>query len=121
MTVSKKILIVDDEEGVRESLKLVLSDDYDLIVVENGEQALDCVKNNKNIGLVLMDIKMPRMNGLEVLKAMKALLPSLKVIIITGYRSVETATEAVRLGASGYIVKPFKSEEILTTVKRNLK
>lgn len=116
-----KILIVDDEEGVRESLKLILSDHYDLIVVENGEQAIDVVKNAKDIGLVLMDIKMPRINGLEVLKQMKSLSPSLKVIIVTGYRSVETATEAVRLGASGYLVKPFKSEEILTTVKKQFK
>ena len=121
MTISPKILIVDDEEGVRESLKLILSDYYDLIVMENGEQALECLKNAKDVGLVLMDIKMPRKSGLDVLKEMKALSPSLKVIIVTGYRSVETAQEAVRLGASGYIVKPFKSDEILSTVRKYIK
>ncbi len=118
---NKKILIVDDEEGIRESLKLILGDHYNLILTEDSEQALECVDNAKDIGLVLMDIKMPKMNGLEVLSEIKKKCPDLKVIIVTGYKSVETATEAVRLGASGYIVKPFKSEEVLATVKSALK
>ncbi len=118
---NKKILIVDDEEGIRESLKLILEEHYELIVTDNGEQALECLKNDKNIGLVLMDIKMPKVNGLDVLKAMKAAHPKLNIIMVTGYKSVETAAEASKLGACGYIVKPFKSEEILESVKRNLK
>ena len=117
---NKRILICDDEEGIRESLKLILSDNYDLILTEDGEQCLNCIKNSKDIGLVLIDIKMPKLNGLEVLQQIKEQRPDLKVIVITGYKSVETATEAVRLGASGYIVKPFKSDEIIATVKKNL-
>lgn len=116
--MSKKILIVDDEEGVRESLKLILGEQYDLILTEDGAQALDCLKNAPDIGLVLMDIKMPKMNGLEVLAEMKKEYPKLNVILITGYKSVETAAEAVKLGACGYIVKPFKSDEILKAVKK---
>jgi DNA-binding NtrC family response regulator len=116
--MSHKILICDDEEGIRESLKLILGDFYDLILTDNGNQCLDCLKNSKDIKLVLMDIKMPKVNGLEVLRKIKQERPDVDVIIITGYKSVETATEAVRLGASGYIVKPFKSNEILTTVKK---
>ena len=118
---NKKIMIVDDEEGVRESLKLILSDHYDLVVTENGELALEILKNAKDVGVVLMDIKMPRKSGLDVLKVMHAKYPALKIIIVTGYKSVETAQEAVRLGASGYIVKPFKSEEILSTVGKYIK
>ena len=114
---TSKILICDDEEGIRESLKLILSDHYELILTKDGPQCLDCLEKSKDIGLVLMDIKMPRVNGLDVLKAIKQKFPKLNVIIVTGYKSVETAAEAVRLGASGYIVKPFKSEEILATVK----
>jgi DNA-binding NtrC family response regulator len=116
--MSKKILIADDEEGVRESLKLILGEQYDLILTEDGTQALDCLKNAPDIGLVLMDIKMPKMNGLEVLAEMKKEYPKLNVILITGYKSVETAAEAVKLGACGYIVKPFKSDEILKAVKK---
>ncbi len=116
---NKKVLIVDDEEGIRESLKLILSDHYDLVLTENGEQAMDILKTAPDIGLVLIDIKMPKVNGLEVLKRIKETRPGLKVIVVTGYKSVETAAESVKLGASGYIVKPFKSEEILETVKNN--
>lgn len=115
-----KVLVVDDEEGIRESLKLILGDHYDLILTDSGPQALQCIENDKTIGLVLMDIKMPKVNGLDTLKEIKAKHPGLKVVIITGYKSVETASEASALGASGYIVKPFKSDEILDTVKRNL-
>ncbi len=118
---SKKILIVDDEEGVRESLKLILSDHYNLILTEDGAQALDCLKNAPDIGLVLMDIKMPKLSGLDVLEKMKSVRPDLKVIMVTGYKSVETAAEAVRLGACDYIIKPFKSEDVLKAVKKNLK
>ena len=117
----QKILICDDEEGIRESLKLILSDHYDLILTENGEQCLECIEKAKDVGLVLIDIKMPRVNGLDILSQINKKRPDLKVIVVTGYRSVETATEATRLGASGYIVKPFKSKEILETVKDTFK
>ena len=115
-----KILVVDDEEGIRESLKLILGDHYDIILTDSGEQALRLVEGDPAIALVLMDIKMPKVDGLDVLKEMKAKRPGLKVIMVTGYKAVETASEAARLGASGYIIKPFKSDEILNTVKRNL-
>jgi DNA-binding NtrC family response regulator len=117
---TKKILIIDDEEGIRESLKLILGDHYDLILTDSGEQALQCLDKNKNIGLALLDIKMPKVNGLETLKAIKEKYPDLNVIMVTGYKSVETAGAASALGAVGYIVKPFKSEEILNIVKRHM-
>jgi len=111
---------VDDEEGIRESLKLILSDFYELIVISEGDKCLDVLKGAPDIKLALLDIKMPKVSGLEVLRKIKENFPKLNVIIITGYKSVETAAEAVRLGASGYIVKPFKSDEILATVRKNL-
>jgi len=116
---SRKILIVDDELGIRESLNLILSDIYNLILVDSGTQALEIIDNCKDLGLVLLDIKMPQVNGLEVLASIKEKRPNLKVIIITGYKSIETASEATTLGASGYIVKPFRSDEILEKVKKN--
>jgi len=119
--MSQKILICDDEEGIRESLKLILGDHYDLTLTDSGEQCIECLNNDKNIGLVLLDIKMPKVNGLEVLKAIKEKTPELDVIIVTGYKSVETASEATALGASGYIVKPFQSDEILEAVGKIIK
>ena len=89
-------------------------------MTDSGEQALRLVEGDPAIGLVLMDIKMPKVNGLDVLKSMKAKRPNLNVIMVTGYKAVETASEAAHLGANGYIIKPFKSDEILKTVQRNL-
>ena len=118
--MNKKILICDDEDGIRESLKLILSDHYDLILTKDGFQCLDCLSHAQDIGLVLLDIKMPQKNGLDILQQIKEKYPQLNVVMITGYRVVETAAEAVRLGAAGYIVKPFKSEEVLEAVKSAL-
>ncbi len=118
--MSKKILIIDDEEGIRESLKLVLSDYYDLILTDGGEQGLEVLANAKDIGVVLLDIKMRKVHGLDVLKSIKEKYPQVNVIMVTGYKSVETASEAAKLGASGYIVKPFKSQDVLEAVKKNL-
>jgi len=119
-TQSKKILICDDEEGIRESLKLILSDHHELIITDSSEQCLSILENSNDIGLALLDIKMPKVNGLDVLKSIKEKHPDLPVIMVTGYKSVETASEAAQLGASGYIVKPFKTDEILESVRTHL-
>jgi DNA-binding NtrC family response regulator len=116
----KRILICDDELGIRESLNLILKDDYDLSFCNNGSECLGCLAAGQEFDLVLLDIKMPRMSGLEILKNIKEKKPDLNVIIITGYKSVETATEAVKVGAVDYIVKPFSSKDILRSVERNL-
>jgi len=113
----KKILICDDEEGIRESLNLILEKDYELVFAADGEQCLNNLRNDKNIGLLLLDIKMPKTTGLDILKEAKSISATLKVIIVTGYKSVETATEAAKLGAIDYIVKPFESKSILKKVK----
>jgi len=118
--MSKKILICDDEAGVHESLKLILADFYELILVNDGGQCLDTLDNARDVGLVLLDIKMPDVNGLEILKRIKEKHPDMKVIMITGYKSVETAGEATSLGAAGYIVKPFESKTIMAVVQKAL-
>jgi len=115
-----QILICDDEEGIRESLKLVLGDHYSLIAVDSGDMAIKTLSHSKDIKVMLLDIKMPKTNGLDVLQQIKKKFPHVKIIMVTGYKSVETAAEAANLGASGYIVKPFKSQEILDTVKKNM-
>jgi DNA-binding NtrC family response regulator len=115
-----KILICDDEEGIRESLKLILGDHYNLVAVDTGDMAMEVLSHSRDIKVMLLDIKMPQTSGLDTLQEIKKKFPQLKIIMVTGYKSVETAAEAARLGACGYIVKPFKSQEILETVKRNL-
>lgn len=117
---NKKILICDDEEGIRESLKLILSDFYNLILTSNSNQCLDCLDNTPDINLVMLDIKMPNKNGLETLRDIRSKHPEQKVIIVTGYQSVELLSEISKLGAVGYITKPFESSEVLSKVKTSL-
>lgn len=119
--MAHKVLICDDEEGVRESLKLVLGDDYDLILTENGAQCLECLRHAPDVKVAVLDIKMPQFNGLDLLVEIKKMRPQVQVIMITGYKSVETAAEATRRGAAGYIVKPFKSADVLEAVGRVVK
>ena len=117
---NSKILICDDEEGIRESLKVILKDHYPLEIVDSGSKAIDVLSSVPDIKVMFLDIKMPTINGLVFLKEIKNKFPDLKVIMVTGYNSVETASESARLGASGYIVKPFSTKEILETVKKHI-
>lgn len=115
MSTSRKhtILICDDEEGIRESFKLILSDTYHLKFATNGLEALEMLKiPSFSPNLMLLDIKMPKMHGMEILKQVKKLKPDLPVIIVTGYQSVEMAQEALKNGAADYIPKPFNSNEL---------
>jgi len=114
--MAKKILVCDDDEGVREAVKLILSD-YELILVADGEKCLDCLRVSKDIGLVLLDIKMPKINGLDVLAQIKKKNLNIKVIILSAYRSFDIGEEASQLGAFDYLVKPFRKEEVREIVK----
>ena len=115
----KKILVCDDEEGIRESLKLILEKDYEVIFAENGDIAIQKLKSAP-ADLVILDIKMPRRDGLDTLREIKKINPAQKVVIATGYRSVDTANEAVKLGATDYIIKPFDRKQVLATARKNL-
>lgn len=120
-TSTKKVIICDDEEGVREALKTILENYYDLILIESGEQCLECLKNSKDIGLVLLDLKMPRVGGLEVLGEVHKKYPKIPVVMISGYQSVEAARESVRLGVFDYVPKPFVSANVLAAAARAFK
>jgi DNA-binding NtrC family response regulator len=115
----KRILVCDDEEGIRESLNLILEKNYDVSFANNGEEAITHIKGNPT-DLVILDIKMPRMDGLETLKQIKKAKPDAKIIIATGYKSVETASEAIKQGASDYIVKPFEVAKVLEAVSKTI-
>ena len=113
------ILICDDEEGIRESFKLILENDYSLRFATNGVEALDLLKTLSPAAM-LLDIKMPKMHGMDILKKVKEVRPGLPVIIVTGYQSVEMAQEALRNGASDYIPKPFDSKHVLKSIAQTL-
>ena len=115
-----RILIADDEEGIRESLSLILGDEYDIGYATNGEETLEKLRED-NFSLVLLDIKMPKLDGLEVLKRIKQEGNGIPVLMLTAYQSVELAKEAVRLGAQDYLPKPFEQDQILGAVQRALR
>jgi nitrogen regulation protein NR(I) len=100
------VLIVDDDRSIRYSLKRMLEDKYSIITAQNGEEALSRLKENSP-DLIIMDIKMPGLNGIEVLKQIKSIDPKSLVIIMTAYGTTETAIEAMKYGAFDYILKPF--------------
>ena len=115
--MKKSILICDDEEGIRESLKLILEKDYDISFATNGNEAVELVKMN-SFDAAIMDIKMPKIDGIETIRKLRAIQPDLKILVTSGYKSVETAQEAVSAGASNYIVKPFERAEVLSAIRK---
>jgi DNA-binding response OmpR family regulator len=113
------ILIADDEEGIRESLNLILGDDYDLTYAVDGEETIAKAQRQR-FGAILLDIKMPKLDGLEVLKRLRQTDTKVPILMLTAYQSVELAKEAVRLGADNYLPKPFEREQILSAVRKAL-
>ena len=116
--MKNKILVIDDEIGPRESLRILFKDNYDVLVAGNGEEGIQAVKNNPP-DLVILDLKMPGMDGIEVLQQIKTINPQAKVIILTGYGSPEAAKEAQRLGVL-YLNKPFDIFEIRQLVSEKI-
>jgi two-component system response regulator AtoC len=117
---SLKVLVVDDEADVRELLAEYFTEiGYDVTTAPDGAQAIeDITANPTKYGLVISDLQMPGVDGLGVLKAAKAANPSLAVIIVTGYASVDSAVRAVRMGAYDYLTKPFTLGQIEMIVRR---
>jgi two-component system response regulator AtoC len=116
MTDNGKILIVDDEEVMREFLLEVFAP-YEPLSARDGEEALVVMQGN-NVSVVITDLKMPHMDGLELLRRAKELNHNIRVIVVTGYASLETASECIRAGATDFIKKPFSIAKIRDSVTR---
>jgi DNA-binding NtrC family response regulator len=115
-----KILIVDDERDICRALEFLLSrEGYRVVTADNGQEALRKVEA-EDFDLVITDMKMEGMDGLQVLENSLAMRPNLIVVIMTAFASVESAVEAMKKGASDYLVKPFINEDVKMTVKRLL-
>lgn len=123
LTSGLNILLVDDEDHLQEVLGLLLElDGHKVSTAYSGEDALRLAKE-KSFNLVITDLRMAGMNGLEVVKAFKKANPTMHVIMITGFPSPETEEEARRLGVDDYIAKPFhmsKMREVINKVKSKI-
>src|SRR5262245_35918219 len=113
------VLVVDDDPGVRESFRLILEDHYDVVDVPDGPAALDVVRASA-VDLVLLDIRLPGMDGIEVLERIKAIDEGIEVILVTAVKTVRTAVAAMKLGAFDYLTKPFEEDELLSLSRRAL-
>ncbi len=116
----KKILVVDDEQHVRQLIGKVLEKEgYEVMTAGNGEEGLEVFQKH-NIDLIISDIKMPKMSGIEFLHKVKEQEPGVGFILITAFATMETAIDAIKSGAQDYVTKPFDIKEIITAVKKIL-
>lgn len=114
------ILVVDDEDALRTVLSSELeSEGYEVDMAADGDEAIDIVQK-KQFNLVLLDIKMPRVDGFEVLKFIKEKYPHVKVIMLTGFADLKNAIESKKLGAEDFVSKPYDLVDLLTTIERVL-
>src|SRR4030042_6538912 len=117
MEIKPTILVVDDEAGARESLEVILEDDYQVVSAGSGKEALE-VLQKAPVNLVLLDVNMPEMDGLAVLRKIKGQEEEVDVIMVSALNLARKAVDAIKLGAYDYITKPYEPEDILSTVAR---
>ena len=114
-----RILVVEDQDAMRESLVIAFRDEgYQVNDAASGEEAIQKLQSNPVYDLVVTDLKMKKVDGLEVLKVAKTANPSTEVVLITAYGTISTAVQAIRDGAYDYVTKPFRHQEILKVAKK---
>ena len=118
MAQKGSILIVDDEVGPRESLRMILKPIYEIYTATNGDEALQVIQN-ENIDLVTLDLRMPGLSGIDVLREIKKIRADVEVIVITGYGTLTNAQEAIRYGAGDFISKPFNVADIIAIIGKS--
>jgi DNA-binding NtrC family response regulator len=117
--MSATLLIIDDDRSIRKAFSMILSNEYEIHTASDGRKGLDELQKAEP-DLVLLDIGLPDMDGLEVLKRLKKAAPDTAVIMITAYQDIRMVVEAIKLGAYDYLVKPIDSQELQVTVKNCL-
>jgi YesN/AraC family two-component response regulator len=117
MAERANVLVVDDDLGPRESMRMILKPLHNVFTAEDGVTALRMI-DERPIDLVTLDLKMPGMQGIEVLKEIKKNNPQIEVIIVTGFGTLKSATEAMKYGVKGYITKPYNLSEITSIVEK---
>ncbi|GJL77253.1 MAG: hypothetical protein NPINA01_02420 [Nitrospinaceae bacterium] len=117
-----KVLVVDDEADVRDVIRLHLEGaGYNILEAENGEMAIANLReedNMVNVGLILCDIRMPKVNGIECIQFLSREAPGIPVVVVTGYPDTEMATSLLKNGVKDYLVKPVEKEKLLKTVEK---
>jgi DNA-binding NtrC family response regulator len=116
-----KILIVDDDDTIRSTMKAILEDEgYEVDLAASGKEGIQKAKET-SYNIALLDIRLPDMEGVELLKLMKPAEPRTRKIMVTGYPSTQNAIEALNKNADAYLIKPVDIEKLLSTIKEQLK
>ncbi len=119
MSSDKIILVADDQEGIRTLIKEILEEAYTVLEAESGSKVLEIIKE-RPVDLVLLDIKMSGMSGLETLSLLKEIKPGTPVLMITGFDDPDTLSQVMESGAMGYLSKPFEIQELLDKITHAL-
>jgi DNA-binding NtrC family response regulator len=114
-----KVLVVDDEIGPRESLKMILKPNYNVFTVDSGAAAIQMVQKMK-LDVITLDLKMPGLSGIEILKEIRKIDQNVRVIIVTGWTTLRDMMDTLCHGVFGYITKPFNVPEVIRTVEESL-
>ena len=120
--VQGRVLVIDDEEDVREVLRLHLeSEGYNVLEAENGEDGINVLRSEDNlinVGVILCDIRMPKVNGIECIDFLRKEAPGIPIVVVTGYPDTEMATNLMKKGVKDYLVKPVEKDKLLGTVNK---
>jgi two-component system response regulator AtoC len=119
MSEKPTIMVVDDEHGVREAFDLLLRDDYHVLLAASGEEAMAIFMKN-HVDLVLLDIRLPDTDGISLLGKLKEMEPNTEIIMVTAVMEIQTAVQAIKIGAYEYVVKPFVVDDVFTIISRAL-
>src|SRR6266436_4108300 len=114
------MLVVDDEEGPRQSIQVIFKDDFRVLLAEDGPRAIELAQKNK-VDVAVLDIRMAGMSGIEVLERLKFVDPSIEVVMMTAFETTDTMRQALRLRACDYINKPFDLAAMRDAVKQAMK
>ena len=116
-----KVLIIDDESDVRDVLKFHLSEsNYQIIEAENGQEGIELLKsedNLSNVGVILCDIRMPKVNGIECIQYIRQEAPGIPIVVVTGFPDTQMAVNLMNEGVKDYLVKPVDKEKLVSTVE----
>jgi len=119
-----KVLLIDDEVDVREVLKLHLSEEnYQIIEAENGEEAIELLNsgdNMINVGVILCDIRMPKVNGIECIQYLRKEAPGIPIVVVTGFNDPELMQGLLKIGVKDYLVKPVKKDMLISVVNKQV-
>lgn len=114
--MTPKVLVVDDEKGTRNLIHHMLKDQYEVVQATDQETALKMLEEDNQITVVLLDILLPKINGIQILKQIKGKNPEIRVIMMSVVKEVDTVVQAMKLGAVDYITKDFDEKQLLDVI-----